>query len=80
MPPTPVDWRNEREELKAKRNLLFSLFTKHPDDIRMSLEIKRIDDQIAKLAEQAGNKCLPETGRRSTQKPCSPPRRRVAHP
>ncbi len=63
MPPTPVDWRNEREELKTKRNLLFSLFTKHPDDIRMSLEIKRIDDQIAKLAEQAGNKCLPETGR-----------------
>jgi hypothetical protein len=67
--------KNKREELKARRNLLFRVYTEHPDDIRMSLEIKGIDDQIADLAEQAraGNRGFPENGRSSTQKPWSPP-------
>jgi hypothetical protein len=40
------------EELKARRNLLFKQFVEHPSDIRMSLEIKKIDDQIAEFTER----------------------------
>jgi hypothetical protein len=46
---SPGDRRIELEELKARRNLLFKQFVKHPSDVRLSLEIKKIDDQIAEL-------------------------------
>jgi hypothetical protein len=49
---TAVDWRSKREELKIRRNLLFTLYVEHPSDIRMSVEIKKIDDQIAELTER----------------------------
>jgi hypothetical protein len=45
------DRKIELEELKARRNLLFKQFVEHPSDVRTSLEIKRIDDQIAALIE-----------------------------
>lgn len=40
------------EELKARRKRLFKEFVGHPSDVRASLEIKRIDDQIAGLTER----------------------------
>jgi hypothetical protein len=46
------DRRIELEELRARRNLLFNQFVEHPSDIRMSLEIKKIDDQIAEFTER----------------------------
>jgi hypothetical protein len=46
-----VDRRIELEELRARRNLLFKQFVENPSDIRMSLEIKKIDDQIAEFTE-----------------------------
>jgi hypothetical protein len=49
---SPGDRKIELEKLKARRKQLFELFVEHPSDIRISLEIKRIDDQIAKLAER----------------------------
>lgn len=42
----------DREELKAKRNLLFKLFLTNPMHTRLAVEIKVIDDQIAKFAHQ----------------------------
>jgi hypothetical protein len=51
MSESPVNRMIELEELKARRNLLFKQFLEHPSDIRMSLEIKKIDDQIAEFAE-----------------------------
>jgi hypothetical protein len=36
-----------REELKAKRNLLFKLFLKNPIRTRLAIEIKVLDDQLA---------------------------------
>lgn len=52
MSESPVDRMIELEKLKARRNLLFKQFLEHPSDIRMSLEIKRIDDQIAEFNER----------------------------
>ncbi len=49
---SPGDQRTELERLKARRNLLFKQFVEHPSDFRMSLEIRKIDDQIAELTER----------------------------
>lgn len=46
------DRKIELEKLRARRNQLFELFVEHPSDVRASLEIKRIDDQIAELTER----------------------------
>lgn len=42
----------KREELKAERNLLFKRFLRNPQDTRLALKIKLIDDQVAACAEQ----------------------------
>lgn len=52
MHTTSEDRTSEREELRARRNLLFKRFVEHPSEIRMSVEIKRIDDQIAEFTER----------------------------
>jgi hypothetical protein len=49
---TTIDWKTAREELKAERDLLFNRYEQNPENIRMALEIKRIDDQIAELSER----------------------------
>jgi len=51
-----IDARKKREELKAKRNLLFQRFLKNPHNIRMALRINRIDDRIAEFTEQMEQK------------------------
>jgi hypothetical protein len=48
---TPIDAMRKREELKAKRNLLFQRFLKNPLDTRLALKIKTIDEQVAKCTE-----------------------------
>lgn len=47
-----VDWRSKREELKATRKPLFTRYVENPNDIRMALELKHIDDQIAECTER----------------------------
>jgi capsid portal protein len=44
---TVTDEKKKRGELKAKRDLLFEKYLKHPMDTQLSLEIKSIDDQLA---------------------------------
>ena len=51
-----IDARRKREELKAKRNLLFQQFLRNPRDTRLALKIKTIDDQVAKCTEQMERK------------------------
>ena len=46
------DRKIELEELKARRKLLFKQFVEHPSDVRVSLEIKKIDDQIAEFNDR----------------------------
>jgi len=48
-----VDAKKEREKLKVTRNHLFENFQNHPSDTYLALEIKKIDDQIARSVERA---------------------------
>ncbi len=54
--PAIADERKKRKELTAKRNLLFAEYLKNPQDIRLALEIKLIDDQVALSIEQTERK------------------------
>jgi hypothetical protein len=54
--PVLTDERKKRKELTAKRNLLFAEYLKNPQDIRLALEIKLIDDQVALSIEQTERK------------------------
>jgi len=49
---TSVDWKSKREELKARRNPLFTQYVENPNDIHLAVEIKNIDDQIAECTER----------------------------
>ena len=51
MEETPIDAMRKREELKAKRTLLFRRFLRNPRETRLALEIKAIDDQVAECTE-----------------------------
>ena len=53
---TEIGARRKREELKAKRNLLFKRFLKNPLNTRLALKIKTIDDQIAECTVQMEQK------------------------
>jgi hypothetical protein len=53
---TVADERKKRKELTAKRNLLFAQYLKSPQDTRLALEIKLIDDQVALSIEQTERK------------------------
>ena len=44
---TVTNEKKKREDLKAKRELLFERYLRHPMDTHLSLEIKSIDDQLA---------------------------------
>ena len=48
--------KRNREELKAKRNLLFKLFLKNPIHTRLAIEIKVIDDKLAECTQQMERK------------------------
>jgi hypothetical protein len=48
----PVDWKTKREELRAERDRLFERYLKRPNEIRLALEIKLLDDQVAECNEQ----------------------------
>jgi hypothetical protein len=52
MQETPFNPVRKREELKAQRKLLFRRFLRNPQDTRLALKIKIIDDQIAACTEQ----------------------------
>jgi hypothetical protein len=47
-----ADERIKRKALTTKRNLLFAQYLKNPQDTRLALEIKLIDDQVAASIEQ----------------------------
>jgi hypothetical protein len=47
-----ADERTRRKALTTKRNLLFAQYLKNPQDTRLALEIKLIDDQVAASIEQ----------------------------
>lgn len=42
-----IEDRKKREALRAKRDRLFDHFLRNPSDMKLAIEIKEIDDQIA---------------------------------
>jgi hypothetical protein len=44
---TTIEEKKRREDLKAKRDLLFERYVKLPMDTHLALEIKLLDDQLA---------------------------------
>jgi hypothetical protein len=44
--------KEKREGLRARRKPLFERYEKNPNDCRLALEIKEIDDQIAECNQQ----------------------------
>jgi hypothetical protein len=53
---TVTNEKKKREDLKAKRGLLFERYLRHPMDTHLSLEIKSIDDQLAEPTKQVKQK------------------------
>lgn len=45
-------WKRKREDLKNRRTPLFKRYEKSPCDLRLALEIKSIDDQIAECTQR----------------------------
>jgi hypothetical protein len=45
-------WKRKRKDLKNIRTPLFRGYEKSPNDLRLALEIKIIDDQIAECTER----------------------------
>jgi hypothetical protein len=46
------DWKQKRDELKAKRNSLFNEYLKRPHDFHLASAIKPMDDEIAVCTEK----------------------------
>jgi hypothetical protein len=47
----PVDWKKVRQELNAERNKLFKYFANNPDEVRLAVEIKMLDNGMLRCAE-----------------------------
>ena len=45
-------WKRKREDLESRRTPLFKRYEKSPQDLRLALEIRIIDDQIAECTYQ----------------------------
>jgi hypothetical protein len=45
-------WKRKREDLQNRRTPLFKRYEQSPNDLRLALEIKNIDDQIAECTQQ----------------------------
>jgi len=45
-------WKRKREDLEKRRAARFKRYEKSPSDLRLALEIRMIDDQIAECTEQ----------------------------
>jgi len=46
-----IDRKKVRHDLKIARTKLFEQFLKHPEDTRLALAVKIIDDQIANCTD-----------------------------
>lgn len=56
LPKPEIDERKRREALRAKRSRLFDHFLRNPSDMKLAIEIKEIDDQIAVLVARSSTK------------------------
>lgn len=67
-------WKKKRDDLRAKRNLLFATYAKDPQNFHLAREIKDIDDEIADCTQHV------EQERRAEQRAASPASKLVTTP
>jgi hypothetical protein len=71
-------WKRKREDLKKRRTPLFKSYEKSPNDLRLALEIKIIDDQIAECTQQMEREnALAGASARSSEDPTGTPLRAI---
>jgi len=46
-----IDWNKVRQELRARRTKVYDRFMKNPEEIRLAIEIKLLDDEILHCAD-----------------------------
>jgi hypothetical protein len=63
-------WKKKRGDLNIKRTSLFKKYLQNPNDLRLALEIKRIDDEIAECTDKMRDEKLSE--RKSKTLPLAP--------
>ena len=67
--PTTDVLKKKRDDLTAKRDALFKKYSQSPHDHRLSLEVKKIDDEVAECADKmrqevlSARKSLPHTSK-----------------
>jgi hypothetical protein len=57
-----------REKLKNKRKLLYRLFLKNPEFMRLAVEIKALDDQLAEWTSEDALALSSDRGQRSQER------------
>ena len=67
-------WKKKRDDLKARRNSLFEIYSKDPQNFHLAREIKDIDDEIAECTQHV------EQERRAEQRATSPATKLVTTP
>jgi hypothetical protein len=67
-------WKKKRDDLKAKRNSLFAVYTKDPQNFHLAREIKDLDDEIADCTQHV------EQERRAAQRAAAPAAKLVTIP
>jgi hypothetical protein len=67
-------WKKKRDDLKAKRNALFAVYTKDPQNFHLAREIKDLDDEIADCTQHV------EQERRTEQRIAAPAAKLVTTP
>jgi hypothetical protein len=53
-------WKKKRGDLNDKRNALFERYSRNPNDLELALEIKKIDDEVAKCTDEMRREMLSE--------------------
>jgi hypothetical protein len=51
MVSTSIDWSAVRKNLASERAELYERFLRNPEDIRLAIEIKHLDDQMLDCSE-----------------------------
>jgi hypothetical protein len=67
-------WKKKRDDLKTRRNSLFAIYTKDPQNFSLAREIKALDDEIADCTQHV------EQERRAEQRASSPAAKLVTTP
>jgi hypothetical protein len=68
MPAVAGVWKKKRDDLKSKRNSLFEKYAKRPEDFRLALEIKKMDDEIADCTQHVEQERRSERAASPTKK------------